>query len=381
MNMTNSLQATDAPAFLPVFRPQLPLARELLPYLEQIDRTRWYSNFGPLSAALEQRLEKHLGTGRGSVCSVSNGTVAITLALMAQEAPRGTLCLLPSWTFTATAAAVLAAGLVPCFVDVDEATQALDPRQAKELITRAPGTVGAIVVVAPFGAPVDVQAWEDFTHATNIAVVIDAAAAFDTLTSHPLMKVQDIAMTVSLHATKVLGAGEGGFVVSRNTGLIYKVKRLSVYGFDGERRAEYLGTNAKLSEYAAAVALASLDQWKDTRQGWQMLRSRYLKHLEGSGLHIWAGKDWVTNTINVILGERACEMADALKVRGIDTRRWWCEGCHRQPAYVKFPKLSTMSATDRLAASMLGLPSALDMTEGEVMRVCGALVEEVARGS
>lgn len=380
MTPAQALPQSDMLPFLPVFRPRMPLAKDLLPYLEQIDKRRWYSNFGPLSIALEQRLEMHFGTGRGSVCTVNNGTVAITLALLAQQVPRETLCLMPSWTFTATPAAALAAGLVPCFVDVNETTQALDPQQAREWIVRAPGKVGAIIVVSPFGAPVDVQAWEEFQHATNIAVVIDAAAAFDTMTVEQIMKVQDIAMTVSLHATKVLGAGEGGCVVSRNTGLIHKVKRMSVYGFDAERRAEYLGTNAKLSEYAAAVGLASMDQWKEIRSGWEHLRDEYKKHLSQSNIQCWMGDQWITNTINVIVPNRAMEMADALKQQGIDTRRWWREGCHRQPAYVHFPKLNGMTTTDKLAASMLGLPSAIDLEGHEIQRVCEALVKEMAHG-
>jgi len=380
MTPINALQQPENSPFLPVFRPRMPLAKDLLPYLEQVDRTRWYSNFGPLNTTLEQRLEKHFGAGRGSVRTVSNGTVAITLALLAQEVPRGTLCLMPSWTFTATPAAALAAGLTPCFVDVEESTQALDPRQAKEMVARAPGKVGAIIVVSPFGAPVDVQAWEDFTHATNIAVVIDAAAAFDTINQSPLMKVQDIPMTISLHATKALGAGEGGCVVSRNTGLIHKVQRLSVYGFDAERRAEYLGTNAKLSEYAAAVGLASLDQWQATRAGWEHLRDGYLARLSASTIRCWAGDNWVTNTINVLVPDGAVEMAESLKRVGVDTRRWWREGCHRQPAYVHFPKLTSMHVTDKLAASMLGLPSAVDMEDKEIQRVCDSLLQGLNHG-
>ena len=77
----------------------------------------------------------------------------------------------------------------------------------RALIAQAPAPVGAVMPVVPFGCPIDVAAWDRFRASTEIPVVIDAAAGFDALVPGAVPAV------VSLHATKVLGAGEGGFVV------------------------------------------------------------------------------------------------------------------------------------------------------------------------
>src|SRR4051812_20194570 len=143
-------------SLLPVMRPKLPPAPALLPYLGRIDDSRIYSNYGPLSAEFETRLSQHFGLQALGVTTVCNGTVGLALALMAQEPRPGTLCVIPGWTFIASAQAAQMAGLVPYFVDVDPETWALDPRTVSEALSQAPGEVSAVMPVVPFGRPIDV---------------------------------------------------------------------------------------------------------------------------------------------------------------------------------------------------------------------------------
>ncbi|MBY0408353.1 MAG: DegT/DnrJ/EryC1/StrS family aminotransferase, partial [Rickettsiales bacterium] len=166
---------------IPVLRPKLPEAERILPYLKQMDASRWYSNYGPLVNAFELRAAEMLHAASGQTVMVANGTVGLTVALQALNVARGSCCLMPSWTFTATPAAAIAAGLQPYFLDVDKITQALSPEQVKVKLEMIKEEVGAVIAVAPYGAPVDVAAWDRFTQETGIPVVIDAAAGFDAL--------------------------------------------------------------------------------------------------------------------------------------------------------------------------------------------------------
>src|SRR6187200_1064156 len=138
---------------LPVMRPRLPEAQSLLPYLQRIDHARIYSNFGPLCDELEARLEAHFRVPNHTVTTVVNATLGLALALTAQEARPGTLCVIPAWTFVASAQAAVIAGLVPFFVDVDRATWALDPNSVAGIIERTPAEVGAVMPIVPFGRP------------------------------------------------------------------------------------------------------------------------------------------------------------------------------------------------------------------------------------
>src|SRR5262245_61981348 len=139
---------------IPVQRPRLPTAERLLPYLRRIDAARWYTNQGPLVNALEERLAALIGAATGCVAVQANGTLSLTLALKAFGAPPGALCLTPSWTFVATVAAISAANMVPYFVDVDRATWALTPEAVQSVLGEVVN-VGAVMVVSPFGAPID----------------------------------------------------------------------------------------------------------------------------------------------------------------------------------------------------------------------------------
>ena len=91
--------------------------------------------------------------------------------------------------------------------------------------------VGAIMVVAPFGAPVDGPEWERVQADTGIPVIIDAAAAFDTLQERGPMRLGACPMTVSLHATKVFGVGEGGALLCHDRALMDRVRRMAQFGF------------------------------------------------------------------------------------------------------------------------------------------------------
>ncbi|HLO76879.1 MAG TPA: aminotransferase class I/II-fold pyridoxal phosphate-dependent enzyme, partial [Magnetospirillum sp.] len=226
-----------------VMRPRLPTAESILPYLRRIDDARLYSNFGPLAQALESRLAARWERPAAAVVSLANATLGLSACLMACCAPRGSLCLMPAWTFVATAHAARAAGLEPFLADVDEHSGALTPAIAEAALAAAPAPVGAVMVVQPFGRPLDMDGWQDFRRRTGLAVIIDAAAAFDTVTASPLPTV------VSLHATKVLGAGEGGFALCDDPDLAQAIRRASNFGFYITRESHAPALNAKMSEY------------------------------------------------------------------------------------------------------------------------------------
>ncbi len=362
---------------IPVSKPKLPGAEAILPYLQEIDANRWYSNFGPLAEAFNERLAKTLKVQKEHAVAVANGTLGLTVALQALEVPRGSLCVMPSWTFTATPAAALAAGLAPCFVDVESDTQALSPERVKSYLKQINGDVSAVIAVSPFGAPVDTQAWDRFTEETGIPVLIDAAAAFDSV-ANGAMRTGRTPVMVSLHATKTLGIGEGGVIVCRNPDTIFRVRRLINFGFESDRRSHRIAINAKISEYGAAVGMAALDEWEQTREGWARVRDAYLFRLAKEGLSLWLNRDWVTSTCNVLFPSHAIAMAERLEKAGIETRRWWLTGCHAQPAYRYCASHGELNVTQWLGQSLLGLPMAVDMREEDINTVCETVLDACA---
>lgn len=359
--------------FIPVHRPQLPSSHLIMPYLKRIDEARWYSNFGPLVNELEAGFAKHFDVTPEMVTTAVNGTLMLIAMLKALNLPEKSYCIMPSWTFVATASAAHYAGLIPYFVDVDRDTQALDPAILKSKLPNIDGSIGAVIVIAPFGCPINIKGWEKFTEETHIPVIIDAAAGFDTVARIAEMSVSHIPIMISLHATKVFGIGEGGLALSKNRELIRRIKSMTGFGFDMHREALLLGLNAKLPEYTAAVGLAALDSWTETRRKWENIRDQYRIELANVNLKSPLSVDWVSSTCNVIVPNQAEFIAKELKEAGIDTRKWWLNGCHQHYAYQHYPREKNLTNTEWLSQSVLGLPFAIDLDENKVKYICRKL--------
>ncbi len=370
---------------LSVLRPRLPTAAQIAPYLLAIDETRLYSNGGPLSLKLQARLSRHLRCPEDQLIATASGTSGITAALLAlelsksdlsadalpeDELPTNSLCLMPSWTFAATPHAALSAGLQPWFVDVDQQTWALDPVLVRKAIARSGTPPKAVIVVSPFGAPIQYTAWQDFQQQTGIPVIADAAAAFDTVRPSGIISV------VSLHATKIFAAGEGGLVIAPSAHLRDRIRACGNFGFDGTRSARYPSINAKMSEYHAAVALANFDLWPATRLRHLQIAAWYKKALHAVP-HIQLqpayGAGWAAGTTSILLESDSAEsIARYLLREGIETRMWWGAGCHVQPAFARCP-VDKLPVTEYLGMRVLGLPHFVDMQKADVTRVANTL--------
>lgn len=355
---------------MPVLRPQMPTATQLYPYLVEIDDRKYYSNGGPLASRLEVELSRHIGCSDDTVTTTASATAGLTAALLALELPEGSYCLMPSWTFAATAHSAMAAGLKPWFLDVDRRTWALDPSAVKAALQPVRRRPMALVVVSPFGAPIDIAAWQVFQNETGVPVIVDAAAGFDTVRFSSLISV------VSLHATKIFAAGEGGFVVAPNSQICMRVRTAANFGFNGSRIAQGRAINGKMSEYHAAVALASFERWPLTRLRHLQIAGWYrqaLKGLPGVSLQPGYGEGWACGVTNVLIeSDSAQSISRYLMREGIETRMWWGAGCHVQPAFERCNR-QELPATEYMADRVLGLPHFFQMQKTDVALVADTL--------
>jgi dTDP-4-amino-4,6-dideoxygalactose transaminase len=370
--MTVEMAQTGAADAIPVMRPKLPTAEQLQPYLERIDRARYYSNHGALLHELQDRLAAHFRVDPGQLAVVANGTVALSAALIAVGAKPGSICLLPSWTFVASAAAAWAANLRPHFVDVSPETWTIDPQKiARRADLRG---VGAVMAVSAYGAPLDTQAWDDFTAQTGIPAIIDGAASFDTVATIPSARPGKSPIMISLHPTKVFGVGEGGLVVSTDRAVMQRFNQICNFGVWGEPEGQILGYNGKLSEYHAAIGLAFLDGWPQRRALLEDLTRSYASVLSNAPQFQTSpgyGEGWVSCYCNVATDNAALAI-ERLSGLGISTRRWWQSGVHAQRAYREFSR-DELPVTEYLGTRVFGLPFFHDMTGDQFERICKAI--------
>jgi len=216
-----------------------------------LDR-RWLTNNGPLVQEFEARVAALAGVPHA--VAMCNATVALQVLLRALDLSGEVI--LPSFTFVATAHAVVWEGLTPIFADVDPVTHNLDPARVEALIT--PQT-SAILGVHLWGRPCAVDALTELAGRHRVRLVFDAAHAFGcTSRGRPLGSFGD-AEVYSFHATKAVHAVEGGAVVTANAALAERLRKMRNFGFAGFDHVVSLGTNAKMHEFSAGVGLCSLE--------------------------------------------------------------------------------------------------------------------------
>ena len=345
---------------MPLLIPEMPLTEEVIPWLNQIDKNKIYTNFGPLNTKLESFLQNTFDDSANlHITTVSNCTIGIELALNCLNLKKGASVLVPSLTFAASATAIIKCGYLPVFSDIDPNTWILTPEIALENLKSR--NIDAVLPVSTFGMPQDVVGWDKFTEDTGVPVVIDAASAFGN---------QDIGKTTaavfSLHATKSLGCGEGGFIASKNSSFLAEIKTMSNFGIVGQNYTGYIdtaGTNAKLSEYHAAVGLASLHRWDFIKKRNINNYQEYLKKLHEAKIDFLtqAQDDYRNHTLLPIrLTASSKNEIDILMremaVVGIQTRRWYYPLLNDYACFKGMTKNQNVPIAERVSSDLIGLP-------------------------
>lgn len=363
---------------VPTAHPKLPDYQSLAPYLQAIDETRIYSNFGPLQDQLAQRLRLRIFQDEPFVLPCANGTVAFIAAISAVQKRwkhRGQLALVTGHSFVSTAAATRFCGFTNEFVDVDPSTWGIDPSALKS--HPKIDLAGLVVVTMPYGRAIDLEAWQDFQDMTGIPVVIDGAASFESFASGQSIVPSSIPIMLSLHATKSFSSGEGGIVLTHDLELMAAARCSINHGFLGSRRAQMYGQNGKMSEYHAAVGLAELDHWEEKSAAFLAVSDHYRHHWSASGCQgrLWAAPDVAGCYVlyEAPTKQQAQDCLTALDGIGVDARRWYGNGLHTEPAFQNGKTPDDLAVTSDLCARLIGLPCFTDLPETEISRLLKAI--------
>jgi dTDP-4-amino-4,6-dideoxygalactose transaminase len=310
--------------------------------LSKIEEAGWYSNFGQQLREFESRLAQFVGVPTDLVVSVANATLGIAGAVAVSRVQNWAV---PSWTFTASVSGIILGGGIPEFIDIESDSHWLDIPET--------GISSGILVVAPFGLPI-----RPSLLARQTPTIIDAAASLGMSEGALSGISENVTVVYSLHATKVMGIGEGGFVVFGSAERAERFRAWTNFGFNGSRESELVGSNAKMSEFHAAIGHAVLDGWEKEKTEW--LAGRRLVRNITSRLNLntldhpgdFVSPYWV---VDFASAEERKEVERKLSLAGIATRRWWHDGCHRMPAY-RDVEQAGLANTERISGVSLGLP-------------------------
>ncbi len=233
--------------------------RELLDVV--LDSGDWDSRHGQFVRRFETEFAAFQGA-RYAVC-VSSGEAALRVALEALEIERGAEVVLPAYTFVASATAILQAGLIPVFADIDRRSYGLDARSAESVITER---TAAIMPVHIGGVPASMGALQELAERKSLALIEDAAQAWGSRYDGAGVGTIGNAGGFSFHASKNLACGEGGVVVTDDADLAERCRSISNNGraaVGGRYTHVRLGGNFRLSEFQGAVLCAALERYPD----------------------------------------------------------------------------------------------------------------------
>jgi len=354
---------------IPVMRPTLPIFSEVEPLLREIDLNHIYSNRGPLVQELESKYAQYLGTQPELVVAVANATQALQGLVAISEI--SDWCV-PDYTFTATGLSVLNANKNLILCDVDRFSWKLDITG----FNHSSDSVG-IIPVMPFGADLDFTEYLEFEN-----VIIDAAASLGRNTSLISKMKKNWSIVFSLHATKVLGAGEGAIVACGNSETAEILRAWINFGFRKDRVTSIAGTNAKMSEFNAAYGLTSLNNIHRERQIWLKAQNEVSELSKDKTWSTWVNQEpafqpyWIVDLGSEPIREIvATHLANA----GIQTREWWGKPLSKQFTFLQNKTYELNSNSSYLASAHLGLPMFPGISSENISLIIYTLEEAIQK--
>jgi dTDP-4-amino-4,6-dideoxygalactose transaminase len=335
---------------------------------------------GPETVALEKDLAAFCGARHA--LGVSNGTDALVLVMMAKGIGAGDAVFVPSFTYTASAEAIVLIGATPVFVDVDEATFNMDVKSLARAIATAE-KLGlkpkAVMAVDLFGLPADYPAINAVTGPKDIYVIADAAQSFGATSGNRRAGALAPVTTTSFFPAKPLGCyGDGGAIFTDDDDLAKLIISLRNHGAGADRYDNVrIGMNGRLDTIQAAVLIEKLKIFPEEIAARERVAKRYNAKLgDIAGVpQIPNGTSsvWAQYTIRVS-GRRRDALAATLRAQNIPTAQYYPTPVHRQGAYTTYPVADgELAVTEKLSGEVISLPMHAYLDEPTQDRIVAAV--------
>lgn len=378
------LMPPDLPAIAggrPLFAQRLPIVSpEGLPgedFVRDVRRilgSRQLTN-GSFILEFERAAAAYLGVPH--CVAVSSCTSGLMLALRALDLHGEVI--LPSFTFHATAHSVAWNGLKPVFADCDPESFCLSPASVRERLSRK---TAAIIAVHIFGNPANVTELEEIAAGAQLPLIYDSAHAFGSKVNQTHVGNFGVAEVFSFSPTKLVVAGEGGLVATRDARLAQRIRAARNYGDAGNSDPELAGLNARMSEFHAALALRGLDGLDSRIARRNDVRLDYeqrLKEIPGLSFQRIPSsnrsscKDFQVLVDEVSFGRPRDWLFDALQKENIDVRRYFSPPVHLQKLYRPIWDGRPLPVTERISDRVVSLPIYSSLSDEDVAKVCDAI--------
>ena len=336
---------------------------------------------GPEVAEMERKLAGYVGTRH--CISVSSGTEALLIALMALGVGPGDEVITTPFTFAATAEVIVLVGATPVFVDIEPDTYNIDPRLVEQAIT---SKTKAIMPVSLYGQTADMRALEAIAQRHNLPLIEDAAQSLGA--SHHSHRSGGLSAfgCASFFPSKPLGCyGDGGAMFTDNDDLAKVAREIRIHGQERRYVHSRIGVGGRMDTLQCAIVLAKLERFEWEIERRVDLGQRYLDLLQGInsiGLPVVRpGNTCVWAQFTIRVDDREAVVA-ALAEKGIPTAIHYPIPLHLQTAYAKLCRISgSMTHAEAAARSVMSLPFHAYLSEETQVRVVNGLLEVLETAS
>ena len=339
---------------------------------------------GPAVTRLESELAEYCGVRHAISCS--SGTDAIFMPLLAYQIGKGDAVFVPSFTFTATAEAILLAGASPVFVDVEADSFNIDLADLAQKVseTRAEGklTPRAILGVDLFGLPADWDGLNDLAARENLHLISDAAQSFGG--DYHGKRVGSLAPVsgTSFFPAKPLGCyGDGGAMMTDDDDLAELLKSIRVHGAGADRyEVVRIGLNGRLDSIQAAILSVKLSVFDDELEARDRLARIYdeeLKDIVAIPKRIEGTKSaWAQYTIKT---DKRAAVQKSLGEAGIPTMIYYPKPMHLQAPYLPYGGgEGSLPVSETICHQVMSLPMHPYLSDADARRIGAAIREALA---
>ena len=256
-----------------VTRSSMPEFEEYIEEIRELWDTHWLTNMGTKHKNLESQLLYYLNVL--NITLFTNGHLALECIIAALDL-RGEVITTP-FTFASTTHAIVRNGLKPVFCDINPDDYTIDVEKIESLITEK---TSAIIPVHVYGNVCDIEAIDRIAKKHNLKVIYDAAHTFGVTVNGQGIGTFGDASMFSFHATKVFNTIEGGAVTYNDSSIKQVLNDLKNFGITGPETVEYVGGNAKMNEFQAAMGICNLRHVNDEINKRKKVVERYIDNLK-----------------------------------------------------------------------------------------------------
>ena len=363
-----------------VTRSSMPTFDEYCAEIASLWETHFLTNMGEKHHRLEEALESYLQVD--DIALFTNGHNALECVFEAMGL-RGKVITTP-FTFASTTHAIVRKGLTPVFADIREDDFTLDPASVERLVD---DETCAIVPVHVYGNLCDVDAIQRTADAHGLKVIYDAAHAFGVFRNGVSAATFGDAAMFSFHATKVFNTIEGGAVCFHDHALKELLDQWKNFGITGTESVEYVGGNAKMNEFCAAMGLCNLRHVDEEIEKRRRVAERYWERLEGvPGVRVFRPREGVRHNYAYLpvtfdaaaFGASRDDVYAALMARDIHPRKYFYPLVSDYACYAGRFDSSKTPVAARAADEVLTLPMYADLAPEDVDWICDVVL--AARG-